>query len=296
MSGGVAASGRDGAWGDVGASGDVDATGGGDAAGAPGSGGAWGGGAAWVRVRIDLAYDGGGFAGFARQPDQRTVQGVLEDALSRVCRQPIATTGAGRTDRGVHASAQVVTCDVPADALPAVDPARARAALDRLCGDDVAVWRVRRVPSTFDARFSARQRRYRYRLCDAPAMDPTWRATTWHVGPPALDVAAMRAGADHLEGEHDFTSFCRRAAAEQQLVRRVDRVVVRRRAAGLVEVHVDGAAFCHQQVRSIVGALVRVGRGRQAPAWVAEALAACDRAAVGAIAPPHGLTLVGVRY
>lgn len=249
-----------------------------------------------VRVRIDLAYDGAGFAGFARQPDQRTVQGVLEDALARLAREPVATVGAGRTDRGVHASGQVVHADVPSRSLPARDPPRSRTALDRLCGADVTIWRVRRVAATFDARFSARQRRYRYRLCDAPAMDPTWRATTWHVGAPALDVDAMRDAAAHLVGEHDFSSFCRRAFEEQALVRRIDAVRVRRRPAGLVEVAVEGASFCHQQVRSVVAALVRVGRGKVTPAWTADALAARDRAAVGSVAPPHGLVLVGVRY
>ena len=248
-----------------------------------------------MRLRIDLAYDGRTFHGFARQPDQRTVQGALEDALARLCGTPISTTGAGRTDAGVHARAQVVHCDVPADARLLGDLERTRGALEHLCGADLTVWRVRRVPTSFDARFSATQRRYRYRLCDAAAMNPLWRYDTWHVGPPQLDAPAMEQGGAHLLGEHVFASFCRRKDGDA-LVRRVDRLFVRRGPGGLVTVGVEGPAFCHQMVRSIVGCLTAVGSGRQSPGWVRDVLEARDRQAAGAVAPPHGLTLVGVRY
>lgn len=248
-----------------------------------------------MRVRIDLAYDGSGFRGFARQPDQRTVQGVLEDALQRLCGEPVVTTGAGRTDAGVHAAGQVVHCDVPDGSRMGSDLDRARAALDSLCGEDITIWRVRRAPASFDARFSATQRRYRYRLCDAQAMDPLWRVRTWHVGPPALDVGAMERGGAHLVGEHVFASFCRKREGDA-LVRRVDRVAVRRGVGGLVVVGVDGASFCHQMVRSIVGCLVAVGAGTHSPQWVGQVLDARDRQAAGAVAPPHGLTLTAVSY
>lgn len=250
---------------------------------------------ATLRIRIDLAYDGSGFHGFARQAGQRTVQGVLEAALERLCGRAVATTAAARTDAGVHATAQVVHCDVPASARLPADPAGARSALDAMCGPEVTIWRVRRVSAHFDARFSARQRRYRYRLCDAHAMSPLWRHDTWHLGGPALDVEAMDRGGGHLVGEHDFSSFCRRRG-DQHLVRRIDRVGVRRASAGLVTIRVDGKAFCHQMVRSVTGCLVAVGRGRRRPEWVADVLAARDRQAVGQVAPPHGLTLVGVSF
>ena len=248
-----------------------------------------------VRLRIDLAYDGAGFRGFARQPDQRTVQGVIEDALATVVGVAVTTTGAGRTDAGVHASGQVLHGDVPADARALRDLPRLRTALDHLCGPDIAIWRVRRVPASFDARFSAQQRRYRYRLCDAVAMDPGWRHRTWHVGPPRLDIEGMEQGGQHLVGEHVFASFCRKREGDA-LVRRIDRVAVRRGTGGLVVVGVDGAAFCHQMVRSVVGSLVEVGAGKQPPNWIQAVLAAEDRAAAGAVAPPHGLTLTAVRY
>ena len=223
------------------------------------------------------------------------MQGVLEAALSTLFGVPVTTTGAGRTDAGVHAAGQVAHCDVPAASRYDGDLPRLRDALDHMCGPDVTIWRVRRIPATFDARFSAVQRRYRYRLCDAVAMDPGWRFRTWHVGPPALDHQAMEAGGQHLLGEHVFASFCRKREGDA-LIRRIDRVAVRRGAGGLVVVGVDGAAFCHQMVRSVVGSLVEVGAGRRSPEWIADVLAAQDRAAAGAVAPPHGLTLTAVRY
>jgi tRNA pseudouridine38-40 synthase len=251
-----------------------------------------------VRLRIDLAYDGQPFAGFARQRDQTTVQGTVETALERLLGQPAVTTGAGRTDRGVHALAQVVHLDLApgvtrtARALGDLDALRAR--LDQLVGHAITVWSVRRVPTSFDARFSATSRGYRYRLVDAPAADPIRRGDRWHVGEP-LDLAAMRAGAHHLLGEHDFASFCRRAPG-RTTVRRLTDLALSRPGPGRIDVRLAGTAFCHQQVRSIVGCLVEVGRGRRPPAWIAEVLAARDRSAAARVAPPRGLTLERVTY
>jgi tRNA pseudouridine38-40 synthase len=250
---------------------------------------------ATLRLRIDLAYDGGGFHGFARQPDQRTVQGVLEDALERLAGAPLATVCAGRTDAGVHATAQTVHCDAPAGSRLVRDLDRARAALDGMCGPAITIWRVREVEPDFDARFSATQRRYAYRLCDADAMPPLWRHDTWHCKAPQLDVVTMHDAGQALVGEHDFASFCRRRD-DQHLVRRIDELAVRRSRPDLVELHVAGKAFCHQMVRSVTGCLVAVGRGRRPASWVPEVLAARDRRAVGQVAPPHGLTLTGVTY
>lgn len=218
------------------------------------------------------------------------MQGVLEDALSRFVGQEVPTTVAGRTDRGVHAHRNVVHADVPAR----VDENRLRAALDRMCGDAITIWRVRTVPASFDARFSASRRRYAYRLCDAEAMDPTWRHVTWHVG-RALDQRLMESEGQVLVGEHDFTSFCRRSG-DRHLRRRIDVLAVRRRARGLLVVRIEGKAFCQQMVRSITGCLVAVGSGQRGPGWLAGVLSARDRQTAAAVAPPHGLTLVGVSY
>lgn len=265
------------------------------------------------RYRIDLAYDGSGFRGFARQPDQRTIQGVLEDALRRFCGVDIAMTVAGRTDAGVHADRQTVHFDTP---FAILDLDRARGALTKMCQPGIAVWSVTEVLPSFDARSSAVQRRYRYVLSDAEALHPLLRSVVWHVGHPQLDVDAMNGAAGHLIGEHDFSSFCRRAG-DQHLRRRIDRLHIGRRGAedltdvvvgvshdaavtgrptGIVDVHVEGPAFCHQMVRSIVGCLLPVGRGTCSADDVPAILAARDRSGVGQVAPPHGLTLVGVTY
>lgn len=179
-----------------------------------------------------------------------------------------------------------------ADALDDLDRLRRR--LDKILGHPITIWSVRAVPDDFDARFDATQRRYVYRLADAETVHPLRRADTWHVGVP-LDTRAMQDAARHVVGEHDFASFCR-APDSGHTVRRIDEIEVVRIAPGSVEVRVQGRAFCHQQVRSIVGCLVEVGRGRRASEWLQQVLAARDRGAAVAVAPPHGLTLASVRY
>lgn len=254
-----------------------------------------------TRVRVDLAYDGGPFSGFARQPDRPTVQGTLEGALSRVLGQDVTTTCAGRTDAGVHALAQVVHLDVAGAAPRAVrwlrvlaeHPDTVRRRLDHMVGDAVTIWRVAEVPGDFDARFAATERRYRYRLVDAAVADPRLRGVRWTVG-RALDVDAMHAAAQHVVGEHDFASLCRKAPGRHSR-RRVDLAVVER-AADEIHVRLHGPAFCHQQVRATVGCLVEVGAGRRPAGWLAEVVAARDRAAAARVAPPQGLTLEAVMY
>ncbi len=252
-----------------------------------------------MRLRIDLAYDGAPYAGFARQPDQTTVQGVLEDALSRVVGHAVDLVCAGRTDRGVHALGQVVHVDVdpPEERGRAAlaDLGRLRERLDRMVGDGITLWSVQQVGDDFDARFSAVWRAYRYRLASLPA-DPRLRDVVWHVR-GRLDVAAMHESVQGVVGEHDYASFCRKAPGRTTR-RRIDEAAVVLAGDGSGEVHVTlrGKAFCHQMVRSITGSLVEVGRGRRPIAFLATALAARDRAAAGPVAPPHGLTLEGVGY
>lgn len=249
------------------------------------------------RLRIDLAYDGAPYSGFARQRDRTTVQGAVEDALARLLGRPVATTGAGRTDRGVHALGQVLHGDVEVDArseplLARPDVLRAR--LGHVLGATMTVWSVRRVPPSFDARFSATARHYRYRLVDTDAPDPLRRHDRWCVG-EGLDLAAMRRAARVLVGEHDLAAFCRRAPG-RTTVRRLDVVALSRPAPARIDVRLVGPAFCHQQVRAIVGCLVAVGRGQRPPEWLAGVLEGRDRSAAAPLAPPHGLTLERVAY
>jgi tRNA pseudouridine38-40 synthase len=248
------------------------------------------------RVRIDLSYDGGGFSGWARQPGQRTVQQVLEDALSQVLRvgPPVQLTVAGRTDAGVHARGQVAHADLPLaawlDAAPAI--------LRRLAGllpPDVRVRRIGPAPEGFDARFSALSRRYSYRVCDdVTGPDPLRRHDTlWYRR--GVEVSAMNEAAGRLLGEHDFAAFCRRREGATT-VRELLSLSWARPEARVAEATVIADAFCHSMVRALVGALLKVGDGSRPPSWPAQVLTARVRDPGVPVVPPHGLCLEEVRY
>ena len=214
-----------------------------------------------IRVRLDIGYDGTGFSGWARQPGQRTVQGTLEEALTRVLNltEPAVLTVAGRTDAGVHARGQVAHADIPADRWADSGDTAARR-LARLLPPDVRVHRLTPAPPGFDARFSAIWRRYAYRVCDDPAMaDPLTRhAMLWYRS--RLDVAAMNQAAQGCLGEHDFAAFCRRRDGAST-VRTLLRLDWARPGPAVAEATVVADAFCHNMVRALVGALLRVGDG-----------------------------------
>lgn len=251
---------------------------------------------ATVRVRIDLAYDGAPFRGFAANPGVRTVAGDLRQALGRIIGPVGPITGAGRTDAGVHARAQVVTLDLPREAF---DPERLLSSLNRLLAPHIAVRRIQEAPPGFDARFSALSRTYRYHVHNDRVHDPLMHGKVWHV-PQPLELAALRQACIPILGEHDFTSFCRRPPAAPDgsvpsLVRRVLRAEWRREGP-LFRFEIEASSFCHQMVRSLVGAMVDVGRGRLRASDVVAILAARDRSAVPTVAPPHGLVLWAVRY
>ncbi|MGH3321674.1 MAG: tRNA pseudouridine(38-40) synthase TruA [Streptosporangiaceae bacterium] len=254
-----------------------------------------------VRLRLDIAYDGTSFSGWASQPDRRTVQGTVEAALARVlgldsCPDPAPRlTVAGRTDAGVHAHGQVAHVDVPTQALTGVDM---RTLVRRLAGvlpADVRVRSADRAPEGFDARFSVLARRYTYSLCDGPAgVDPLRRhEVLWHRR--VLDVDAMDAAARLLEGEHDFAAYCRRREGATTL-RRLLRYRWSRTGDGLLVADVEADAFCHNMVRAIVGAVVAVGEGRRSRRWPADVLARGVRDPAVTVVAPHGLCLVEVRY
>jgi tRNA pseudouridine38-40 synthase len=253
-----------------------------------------------VRLRLDLAYDGSGFSGWASQPGRRTVQAVAEEALGRVLRLPgprpsvPRLTVAGRTDAGVHARGQVAHADVPADAwLSAADGAFR--ALARVLPPDVRLRGLARAPDGFDARFSALWRRYSYRVSDEPATaDPLRRnETLWY--PRRLSVDRMNAAAAALIGEHDFAAFCRRREGATT-VRRLLRLDWARDGDGVAVATVAADAFCHNMVRALVGALLAVGENRRDPDWPRQVLAAAVRDHAVHVVPPHGLCLAEVRY
>jgi tRNA pseudouridine38-40 synthase len=253
-----------------------------------------------VRLRIDLAYDGSGFSGWAAQPGRRTVEDVLGEALGRVLRLPCPPrlTVAGRTDAGVHARGQVVHTDVPAAAWAAVGQGRDKGAVARLAAvlpADVRVRAVGPAPGGFDARFSALWRRYSYRVCDDPARaDPLRRhETLWSFRP--LDVAAMNEAALACLGEHDFAAFCRRREGATT-IRALRELGWHRDEGGIAVAAVVADAFCHNMVRALVGALLAVGEGRRPPGWPAAVLAAAVRDPAVKVVAPHGLCLEEVGY
>ncbi|WP_445258773.1 tRNA pseudouridine(38-40) synthase TruA [Nocardioides aurantiacus] len=260
-----------------------------------------------MRLRLDLAYDGSGFHGWARQPGLRTVQGDLEQALATVLRvDAVEVTVAGRTDTGVHARGQVVHVDLDDAVLAASSGRRGdpplEALLRRLGGvldRDVQVRAVTEAPPGFDARFSAVWRRYAYRVADRVTLvDPLVRGhvLSW---PRPLDLGAMNEASALLLGEHDFAAFCRKRAGATTIRTLLELTWSRHEHGpqrGAVEATVRADAFCHSMVRALVGCLLAVGDGRRPPAWAAEVLAGRRRDPAVTVARAHGLTLEEVGY
>ena len=241
--------------------------------------------------RLDLAYEGTDFRGFARQPSVRTVQGEMEKALSVVLRENVLTTCAGRTDAGVHARRQVVSMTL---SRPLNDEAAVMRSLNRLFPSDMAVHRLSPTVEGWSARFSAQWRGYRYYVRTDPLSDPLRRRLVWHLGVP-LDFEAMNRAAAYLVGTQDFASFCR-AAEGRSTVREVREAQWRVDGPGSLKFEVLASSFCQQMVRSMVGWCVEVGKGRKAASETPEVLAARSRQAASPVAPPQGLILWEVGY
>jgi tRNA pseudouridine38-40 synthase len=276
-----------------------------------------------VRWRLKIAYNGSGFHGFAAQDGQATVAGAVQTALGRICRTTVTLTCAGRTDSGVHALDQVVHFDVPASVSQALDPVAVVKSCNSQLAPAIVVRQAEVAPPGFDARHSATARRYRYLVVNAPFADPLLAGLAWHVSDP-LDLRAMQAAADALLGEHDFRAFCRRVpgtSPDDPIHRRVvdarwsrlngppgtsgsERTGHRAPPSpalapvtgSLLAFEIEANAFCHQMVRSLVGTLVDVGRGRNRASDMLWIIRSADRQRASQPAPPHGLTLTAVRY
>ena len=239
--------------------------------------------------RLDLAYDGTDFHGYARQPNVRTVQGELEDALFKLTGE-VETAVAGRTDKGVHATAQVLSFEVE----ESLDRDRVVRSLNRQLAPEIAVSSLVVVPDGFNARFSATGRAYTYLILNRSTPNPFHASTSWHYE-DRLDLESMNRGMKHLIGEHDFAAFCRKAD-DRSTTRRLDFAEWSSRGDGLLALGVAASSFCHQMVRSMVALCVDVGRGRVDAGAVPGILEARDRNAARGAAPPHGLILWEVRY
>lgn len=261
------------------------------------------------RIRLDVAYDGTDYSGWARQPGLRTVCGVLEEHLGTVLRHPVALTVAGRTDAGVHARAQVCHLDVDEAWLDqrSVEgrPEALVRRLARLLPADLAVMDARWVTGEFDARFSALRRHYEYRLSTAPwGAEPT-RARDTAAWARRADLAAVQEASAQLLGLHDFAAFCRRREGATT-IRELQRFEWRAEpdprgpdapgAAAVWTASVSADAFCWSMVRSLVGAVMAVGEGRRGQEWVAGLLTATERSSAVPVAPACGLSLMGVDY
>lgn len=244
-------------------------------------------------VRLDLAYEGTRYHGFGLQPNRRTIQEVLEEALARSLGERVRVTAAGRTDAGVHASGQVVSFTTRGR----LAPAELLRAVNAYLPDDVHVYGAAEGPPELDARRSALRRHYRYLIWSHRLPNLWERRWVWHLT-DRLDVGAMQAAARQLVGTHDFASFLGHRAQEpagRTTVRTVERAVWWQ-DGNLIGFEVTANAFLRHMVRGIVGTLVEVGRGRLDPAQFGTILEAADRRRAGANAPPHGLILTGVDY
>lgn len=261
-----------------------------------------------IRLRLDLAYRGAPFHGWARQPGLLTVQGRLEEALSLITRQPAQLTVAGRTDAGVHARGQVAHLDVPQEFWISLSRGREendqvrgerlRARLEGLAGRGLngalAIKQVRVVSRDFDARFSALSRTYRYLICDDPRAQDPCRLDIARTSSP-LEETTMRVAAQALCGEHDFLPFAKPREGATT-VRTLHSFTISRPHPGIVQAMIRADAFCHSQVRFMMGALIEVGRGKYQPNWIGELLAAGVRDQRVPLADGRGLTLWEVAY
>lgn len=250
-----------------------------------------------MRVRLTVAYDGRGFHGFAANAGVRTVTGALAAALTRVLNLegPVELTCAGRTDRGVHALAQVVTFDVPTDRNLSEVVERVNA----LVAPEVAVRDLQTVAPDFDARSSATSRTYRYVIWNRPEPNPIRAGFSWHV-PEPLDLELLRLACDPFIGLHEFGAFCRRATRRDgtpvSLKRRVHRAAWHEVAPGVLHFEITSSSFCHQMVRSVVGTMVEVGLGKRSAGELLGVIRSQDRKLAGQLAPPDGLFLLSVEY
>lgn len=248
-----------------------------------------------VRIALKVEYHGAPFAGWQRQADQPSVQGAIETALAKLEPGPHTIAAAGRTDAGVHGLAQVAHCDLQKDWTPF----RLSEALNyHLKPDPVSIVDAAIVDDDWHARFSALERRYLFRILMRRAPATHQVGLVWQIN-HALDIDAMQEGANHLLGHHDFTTFrssiCQAASPVKTLDElRIERVEMPWGAEA--HFHVRARSFLHNQVRSFVGTLERVGAGTWAPDDVKDALDAKNRAACGPVSPPQGLYLAGVGY
>jgi tRNA pseudouridine38-40 synthase len=241
--------------------------------------------------KITLAYDGTHYVGWQRQASGISVQGLIEEALRDLDGREVAVTGAGRTDAGVHALGQVASCSL----RRAIEPGAMMRALNARLPPDVRAVAADVAAADFHARYGARTKMYRYRISNAEVLSPFERSYAWHM-PVPLDVGAMDAAAQVLEGRHDFAAFAAASGTTRRTERTMVSSTVRREGASLLLFEIAGDGFLRHMVRSIAGTLVEIGRGRWPAEQMSAIVASRDRQRAGPTAPAAGLFLVAVEY
>jgi tRNA pseudouridine38-40 synthase len=248
------------------------------------------------RLRIDIAYDGTAFFGWAAQPDKRTIQDLVEDAIARISRSDVESVVAGRTDAGVHATGQVIHVDLPdalfSEGLSYID---LRYKLNRILDEDVRIMQISDAPDGFHARFSALRRIYTYKILDANEVIPPlsrYDVAPWY---RPLDVELMNTASALVLGHHDFAAFCKFKEGGTT-IRTLEKYQWHRDETGLLVAEVIADAFCYSMVRNLVGAVVCVADGRKDSSWMAELLANKERVSDSLVFPARGLSLTRVDY
>jgi tRNA pseudouridine38-40 synthase len=251
----------------------------------------------FLRFRIDFSYDGTNFSGWAKQRDQRTIQGEMETALDPLTRNRIALQVAGRTDAGVHATAQVAHFDIPERDHNgnAWDVADIGYRLNRMLTEEIRIHSITLAPKFFHARFSALSRSYVYKIADGGQLIPPllrYDTASWY---RPLDIMKMNQAISPLLGEHDFAAFCK-ARATGTTIRTLKEFSLERGPNDVITARVTADAFCHSMVRSLIGAAVCVGEGRFEPSWMKSVLDGRERIGESLVFPARGLTLTDVTY
>jgi len=241
-------------------------------------------------IKMTLEYDGTDYSGWQRQPNARSVQETLESAIAAVTGESVRVTGAGRTDAGVHALAQVASFGTSSH----LTTGELKAAINANLPDDASVLDLEEAPAEFDAQRSARGKTYAYSILNRMERSPLLRRTALLVN-QQLDIGAMRRAARFIRGEHDFACFRSAGSSAKTSVRRVTHLDIEERD-GLLFITVSADGFLYNMVRAIVGTLIEVGRGKMSPEDLPDIISSRDRARAGPTAPPHGLCLMAVDY
>jgi tRNA pseudouridine38-40 synthase len=242
-------------------------------------------------LKMVVEYDGAGYHGWQRQRDLTTVQQVLEDNVFRITRERVVIFGSGRTDAGVHALRQTAHFKTSSS----ISAPNLLAGINSLLPEDIVVKELQEVAESFHARFNVKSKVYMYQIVNGPIRSAMYRNYAWYIRTP-LDLVEMGKGLAILKGRHDFTAFCGKKEPDYNCIRTIAEVRLEKRASGIISIYLEADGFLRYMVRSVVGTLVEVGRGKRTPEELLNVLQTKERKKAGITAPPQGLFLVEVKY